>query len=108
MPYPKEHKDKTRIKILQSAFQLFTAKGFDGVTVNELMENCRLTRGGFYAHFSSKSTLYNESLKFAGSSNQLSELKPNNISHKTWLGQLLDGYLSLNHVNGIDHAPLHF
>ncbi len=108
MPYTKEHKDKTRKKILQSAFQLFTAKGFDGVTVNELMENCGLTRGAFYAHFSGKSALYNESLKFAASSSKLSELKPNNISDKAWLGQLLDGYLSLEHVNGIRPCPLAF
>ena len=108
MPYTKEHKDKTRKKILQSAFQLFTAKGFDGVTVNELMENCGLTRGAFYTHFSGKSALYNESLKFAASSSKLSELKPNNISDKAWLGKLLDGYLSLNHVNGIRPCPLAF
>jgi len=108
MPYTKEHKEKTRNKILQSAFQLFTAKGFDGVTVNELMENCGLTRGAFYAHFSGKSVLYNESLKFAASSSKLSELKPNNISDKAWLGQLLDGYLSLEHVNGIRPCPLAF
>ena len=108
MSYSKEHKNKTRKKILKSAFQLFTAKGFDGVTVNELMENCGLTRGAFYAHFSGKSALYNESLKFAASSSKLSELKPNNISDKAWLGQLLDGYLSLNHVNGIRPCPLAF
>lgn len=108
MPYTKEHKDKTRKKILKSAFQLFTAKGFDGVTVNELMENCGLTRGAFYAHFSGKAALYNESLKFAASSSKLSELKPKSISDKAWLGQLLDGYLSLNHVNGIRPCPLAF
>ena len=108
MPYTKEHKEKTRKKILQSAFQLFTEKGFDGVTINELMENCSLTRGAFYAHFSGKSALYNESLKFAASSSTLSELKPDNISDKEWLGQLLDGYLSLNHVNGVRPCPLAF
>ena len=108
MPYTKEHKDKTRKKILRSAFQLFSAKGFDGVTVNELMENCGLTRGAFYAHFSGKSALYNESLKFAASSSMLSELKPSDVSDKLWLGQLLDGYLSLNHVNGIRPCPLAF
>lgn len=108
MPYTKKHKDKTRKKILQSAFQLFTAKGFDGVTVNELMENCGLTRGAFYAHFSGKAALYNESLKFAASSSKLSELKPKNISDREWLGKLLDGYLSLDHVKGIRPCPLAF
>lgn len=108
MPYTKEHKNETRKKILKSAFELFTAKGFDGVTVNELMENCGLTRGAFYAHFSGKSALYNESLKFAASSSMLSELKPSNISNKAWLSQLLDGYLSLEHVNGVRPCPLAF
>ncbi len=108
MPYTKEHKEKTRKKILQSAFKLFTGKGFDGVTVNELMEDCHLTRGAFYAHFSGKSELYNESLKFAASSSKLSELKPSNTSDKEWLGLLLDGYLSLDHVNGIRPCPLAF
>jgi len=108
MPYTKTHKDNTRKKILHSAFNLFTAKGFDGVTVNELMAHCGLTRGAFYAHFSGKSALYNEALKFAASSSKLSELKPSNISDKAWLGQLLDGYLSLNHVNGVRPCPLAF
>ncbi len=108
MPYTKEHKDKTRKKILKSAFELFTVKGFSGVTVNELMENCGLTRGAFYAHFSGKSALYNESLKYAASSSKLSELKPKSISDKAWLSQLLDGYLSLEHVNGTRPCPLAF
>lgn len=108
MPYTKEHKNQTRAKILQSAFELFTDKGFDGVTINDLMKNCSLTRGAFYAHFPSKSVLYNESLKFAASSSKLSELKPEQISNKEWLKQLLDGYLSLEHVNGIRPCPLAF
>ena len=108
MPYSKEHKNLTRTKILKSAFQLFTDKGFEGVTVNTLMESCGLTRGAFYAHFSSKSDLYSESLKFAASSSMLLELKPTNISNKVWLGQLLDEYLSLNHVNGVKPCSLAF
>ena len=36
MPYTKEHKETTRRRILESAFRLFTVKGFDGVTVNEI------------------------------------------------------------------------
>lgn len=108
MPYTKKHKEQTRKKILQSAFQLFTVKGFNGVTVNELMENCGLTRGAFYAHFSGKAALYNESLKFAASSSKLSELKPKSMSDKEWLRQLLDGYLSIEHVNGVRPCPLAF
>jgi TetR/AcrR family transcriptional repressor of nem operon len=108
MPYTKGHKDHTRKLILGSAFQLFTAKGFDQVTVNEIMENCNLTRGAFYAHFSSKSALYSESITFSSATSRLTEPKPKNISEKIWLRQLLDGYLSIEHVNGERACPLAF
>lgn len=108
MPYSKEHKNETREKILKSAFELFTIKGFNGVTVDDLMKNCGLTRGAFYAHFSGKSDLYNESLKFAAYTSRLSKLKPNNLSSKDWLSKLLDEYLSLEHIHGESPCPLAF
>jgi len=108
MPYTKEHKDQTRTLILGSAFELFTANGFDQVTVNEIMENCNLTRGAFYAHFSSKSSLYSESITFTAVTSRLTEPKPKNISEKKWLRQLLDGYLSIEHVKGERACPLAF
>ncbi|NQZ22981.1 MAG: TetR/AcrR family transcriptional regulator [Colwellia sp.] len=108
MPYTKKHKENTRIKILESAFRLFTAKGFDGVTVNVIMNDCGLTRGAFYAHFTSKADLYAASLKFSASSSNLAKLKPVNISDKEWVSLLLDGYLSFEHVQGIQPCPLAF
>jgi len=108
MPYSKEHKEQTRKDILKSAYRLFTARGYDGVTVNELMEHCDLTRGAFYAHFSSKVTLYSESIKFANTARKIDELKPKDASDKIWLGQLLDRYLSVEHVNGTRPCPLTF
>lgn len=108
MPYTKEHKQKTKDKILKSAFELFTSKGYDGVTVNDLMENCGLTRGAFYAHFSGKSELYNESLKFAAYTSRLAELKPKEVTNNIWLGRLLDEYLSVAHINGNRPCPLAF
>lgn len=107
MSYTKQHKEQTRKEILKSAYMLFTAKGFDAVTLNEVMKNCNLTIGGFYAHFKSKATLYSESIKFVGT-RKLQELKPNDISDKEWLSQLLDGYLSIEHVNGSRPCPLTF
>jgi len=108
MPYTKAHKQKTREKILKSAFELFTSKGYDGVTVNDLMENCGLTRGAFYAHFSGKSDLYNESLKFAAYNSRLAELKPKEVANNIWLGYLLDEYLSIKHIKGDRPCPLAF
>lgn len=100
MPYTKMHKNKTRERILESSFRLFTLKGFEGVTIDDLMSNCGLTRGAFYAHFASKAELYSEALKFAASSTRLASLKPEDTSDKQWLSLLLNAYLSLEHVKG--------
>ncbi|EPJ50042.1 MAG: TetR family transcriptional regulator [Osedax symbiont Rs2] len=108
MPYTKEHKQQTRDKILRSAYDLFTANGFDGVTVNQLMHSCKLTRGAFYAHFSSKAELYSEAIKYWASSSKLAGLKPDQLSGQQWLAKLLDGYLSIEHVNGTTPCPLAF
>lgn len=108
MPYTKEHKEATRRRIIESAFRLFTIKGFDGVTLNGVMKDCGLTRGAFYAHFNSKAALYRESLKFAANGTKLAELKPAGTTDKVWLCLLLDGYLSLEHVRGEYPCPLAF
>ncbi len=108
MPYTKAHKNKTREKILDSSFRLFAMKGFEGVTIDDLMSNCGLTRGGFYAHFTNKAELYREALKFAASSTKLANLKPSNLSAKQWLCLLLNEYLSVDHVDGNNPCPLAF
>ncbi|MFC3120285.1 TetR/AcrR family transcriptional regulator [Agaribacter flavus] len=100
MPYSKAHKDKTREKILENSFVLFATKGFEGVTIDELMKDCGLTRGAFYAHFASKAELYREALKYRACSTKLANLKPDNTSNRQWLSLLLNAYLSLDHVNG--------
>lgn len=62
MPYAKDHKERTRRRILQSARRQFSAKGFDATSIEDVMRDCALTRGGFYAHFSSKAALYREAM----------------------------------------------
>lgn len=62
MPYPKDHKSRTRERILRSAAELFCRFGFDGVSIGQIMEHARMTHGAFYAYFVSKEALYNESL----------------------------------------------
>ena len=108
MPYTKEHKEKSRIKILKSAFKLFSEKGFNVVTIDMVMNNCNLTRGAFYGHFTSKSDLYKNTLTYAASHTNLVKLKPINISSKKWLDLLLDQYLSVEHIQGITPCPLAF
>lgn len=62
MPYPAGHKDRIRHKIVQSARKLFNQRGFEMVSVNQIMAAAGLTRGGFYSYFTSKSDLYVEAL----------------------------------------------
>src|SRR5947199_2907690 len=58
MPYSPKHKRDTREKILESARRLFNRKGYSGVSIEEIMSDARLTRGGFYRHFNGKDELY--------------------------------------------------
>lgn len=58
MPRSTDHKQKTRKKILASAAQQLREHGYNGVSIEGLMGAANLTRGGFYAHFSSKQDLF--------------------------------------------------
>lgn len=62
MRYTKEHKAQSRSKIIESARQLFRSRGFDDVSIDEVMNHAGLTRGTFYAHFQSKKDLASETL----------------------------------------------
>jgi len=60
MPYTPAHKAETRKKIVESARRLFNRHGFTGVSIDEIMADAGLTRGGFYNHFNTKEELYAE------------------------------------------------
>ncbi|HKK02059.1 MAG TPA: TetR family transcriptional regulator C-terminal domain-containing protein [Desulfuromonadales bacterium] len=47
----------TREKILRTARQLFHAKGFHAVSINDLVDAVRMQKGSLYYHFSSKDDL---------------------------------------------------
>lgn len=53
-------KEETRARILETASRVFQERGVDGVGVDEIMRECGLTHGGFYAHFASKEALVEE------------------------------------------------
>jgi len=58
MPYPHGHTDAVRSRIVQSAQRLFNQRGFAEVSIDRIMADAGLTRGGFYRYFSGKSELY--------------------------------------------------
>ncbi|MGH8080453.1 MAG: TetR/AcrR family transcriptional regulator [Lysobacter sp.] len=60
MPYSSEHKAQTCARIVESARRLFNRRGFSEVSIDEIMAEAGLTRGGFYNHFQRKQDLYAE------------------------------------------------
>jgi AcrR family transcriptional regulator len=58
MPLSKDHKEKSRANILAAACALFRERGFEGVSIDDIMAQAGMTRGGFYAHFKSKADLF--------------------------------------------------
>jgi len=53
----REQADRNRVAIEKASARLFREKGFNGVSVADLMGAAGLTHGGFYGHFSSKDEL---------------------------------------------------
>jgi len=62
MPYPAGHRTKIKGNIISSARRLFNQYGFENVSLKQIMAGARLTHGGFYSYFESKSDLYAEVL----------------------------------------------
>ena len=62
MSYPAEHRNLTKQKIVRSARRLFNRRGFDTVSIDDVMADAGLTRGSFYSYFESKGDLYAEAV----------------------------------------------
>lgn len=57
MKVSREQMAENRSRILTEAARLFRDRGFEGVSVSEVMKAAGLTHGGFYGHFASKDDL---------------------------------------------------
>jgi TetR/AcrR family transcriptional regulator, transcriptional repressor for nem operon len=62
MRVSREQMAESRRTILDAAGRLFRERGFEAVTVAEIMNAAGLTHGGFYGHFRSKDELFAEAL----------------------------------------------
>ena len=71
MPYPPSHRIKVKERILVSARRLFNRRGFNAVSIDNIMAEAGLTRGSFYTYFDSKSALYAEAVTHASFANTL-------------------------------------
>lgn len=50
--------DATRRRILETAAIEFTARGFDGTSLNQLIESLGISKGSFYYYFDDKADLF--------------------------------------------------
>jgi len=57
MRYPAQETAARHERIVKEASRLFRERGFENVTVGEVMKAAGLTHGAFYAHFGSKQEL---------------------------------------------------
>lgn len=64
MKVSREQMAENRLRILTEAARLFREKGFDAVSVAEVMKAAGLTHGGFYGHFASKDDLIAETVGY--------------------------------------------
>jgi TetR/AcrR family transcriptional repressor of nem operon len=62
MRVSREQVETNRKRILEAASRLFRERGFEGVTVAEVMQAAGLTHGGFYGYFKSKDDLIAQTL----------------------------------------------
>ncbi len=60
MKITKAQSQENRARIVETASALFRERGYDGVSVADLMAAAGLTQGGFYKHFGSKADLIAE------------------------------------------------
>jgi TetR/AcrR family transcriptional repressor of nem operon len=57
MRYPVEETTAKHERIIKEASRLFRERGFENISVGEVMKAAGLTHGAFYAHFDSKEAL---------------------------------------------------
>jgi TetR/AcrR family transcriptional repressor of nem operon len=65
MRYLANQKKITHERVVSEASRMFRERGYRGTGVGAVMKAAGMTAGGFYAHFSSKESLFLESLSMA-------------------------------------------
>ncbi len=106
MPYSAEHKQQTRAKIVESARILFNRHGFRDVTIDMVMENAGLTRGGFYNHFKTKEQLHHAAvssfLHGRGAEWRANAGVDPKLPGRDMVRDMILGYLSAEHLGDVD------
>jgi len=94
MRYPVEQTAAKHERIVKEASVLFRERGFENVSVAEVMKAAGLTHGAFYAHFASKEDLQAAAVAY-GQKVSLERVRRNKIKKNK--GSYADRYLSPRH-----------
>jgi TetR/AcrR family transcriptional regulator, transcriptional repressor for nem operon len=92
MRVSREQVAANRARILEAASALFRARGYDAVTVADVMNAAGLTHGGFYGYFKSKDALIAQTLAHVFSQGETGSAD---------LARFAAGYLSPAHRDNV-------
>ena len=104
MKVSREQAAENRARVLVVAGKLFREKGFDGISVADIMKGAGLTHGGFYGHFASKDDLATEACTRALGGDDWAERVAGRPDPS--LGAVVRGYLSPRHRDDLAHGCL--
>lgn len=94
MRYPVEETAAKHERIVREASRLFRERGFENVSVGEVMKAAGLTHGAFYAHFGSKEELQAAAVAYG---QKLSLGRVQRSKNKKSKGSFADRYLGRWH-----------
>ena len=94
-------------KIIDSARRLFNRRGFEDVSIAEIMKGAGLTHGGFYKYFKSKSDLYAEVMDCFFTNPEWKNCWEGvhvDLSATDVGGQVVSSYLSRQHYEDVENS----
>lgn len=101
MKVSREQVAENRQRILDAAAKLFRERGFESVTVAEVMSAAGLTHGGFYGHFDSKDALIEAAMaRLTGLPGQEQASRRDELTLES-PGRYADAYLSRQHRDNV-------
>jgi AcrR family transcriptional regulator len=97
MRYPKEHKEQTRTRLLESGGSHAKKHGFNGSGMDSLAAAAGVTTGALYKHFDGKSDLFAALIRseLQRTAQRFAAIAPGDLKAAT---KALAAYLSLYHV----------
>ena len=95
MRYPVKETAERHQRIVLKASQMFRERGFDDVTVAEVMNAAGLTHGAFYSHFDSKEDLMAAATEYAMKATR--QALTRNFESEAGRASYIDRYLSRKH-----------